>query len=200
MTELSWPVHVPVIRFGFTDRAPGRASGAKHTDKHKAKHTMKPSNLILSLTAASLLAGCASERQGEEKEESVSLAQCPPAVRQAITQYAAGSEIKKVEKGDVDGQMAYEFDLEKGGKTSEVTLLPDGQLLSTEEPVTQAEIPAAVWSTIQQQAADGKLVSMEKAVEKGKTVYEAVLEKGGKKREITVSPEGRVEGTEAVKD
>src|SRR5262249_15492125 len=137
---------------------------------------------------------------GEEKDEVVTMQQVPEKVQKAITHYASQSEIKKIEKGDVDGQMAYEFELEKGGKKSEVTLLPDGKLLSTEEEVALGDIPEAGRKTINEKAEGGKIISTEKVFEKGKTAYEAIIEKGGKKTEITVAPDGKIAATEEVKD
>jgi hypothetical protein len=132
--------------------------------------------------------------EGDEKDEAVTLAQLPEAVKAAIAPYASDSEIKKIEKGDVDGTEAYEFELEKAGKTSEVTITPAGKLLGTEEPVELADVPAAARQTIADQAAGGKLVSVEKVVEGGTTKYEAIIEKQGKQTEVVVGLDGKVGG------
>jgi hypothetical protein len=137
---------------------------------------------------------------GEENDEVIAMAQVPPRVQSTIKQYASESEIKKIEKGDVDVKMAYEFEIEKDGKKLEVTILPKGKLLSTEEEVALSDIPEAARSSINDAAAEGTLVSTEKVFEKGKTVYEAVVEKGGKKVEIAVAPNGKVVATEDVKE
>jgi uncharacterized membrane protein YkoI len=121
-------------------------------------------------------------------------------VKETIKAYATEAEIKKVEKGDVDGKIAYEFVITKSGKDSEVTIYPDGKLLGTEEIVPLSEVPDAARKTINDQAAGGKIVSTEKVVEHGKTVYEAVIEKGGKKVEVSVVPDGKLVGTKAVKE
>ena len=136
----------------------------------------------------------------EEKDEVLTMKQVPEKVQKAITNYASEAEIKKIEKGDVDGKIAYEFEIEKDGKKSEVTLLPSGKLLSTEEEVALADIPEPARKTINAQAEGGKVLSTEKVFEKGKTAYEAVIEKGGKKTEITVAPGGKLVATEAVED
>ena len=162
---------------------------------------MKLLNITLSLAAvAAIAAFTAPAFADEEKDEVVTMQQVPAKVQKAITKYATESEIKKIEKGDVDGQMAYEFEIEKDGKKSEVTLLPNGKLLSTEEEVALADIPEPARKTINEQAEGGKIISTEKVFEKGKTAYEAVIEKGGKKTEITVAPGGKLVGTEEVKD
>lgn len=161
---------------------------------------MRLKTIICSAVALTFAAGCATTSEsGNEKDEAVTLAQVPAAVQQTIKAYASEAEIKKIEKGDVDGKAAYEFEIQKGGKDSEVTILPDGQLLGTEEIISLAEVPEPARKTINDRAAGGKVDSVEKVVEKGKTVYEAVIETGGKKVELTVAPDGKLLGTEAVK-
>jgi hypothetical protein len=160
---------------------------------------MKPLQFTVSL-AAGVLLFTAHAFAGEEKDEVVTMQQVPEKVQKAITKYALETEIKKIEKGDVDGQLAYEFEIEKAGKKSEVTLLPNGKLLSTEEEVALSDIPEPARKTINAQAEGGKIISTEKVFEKGKTAYEAVIEKAGTKTEITVAPEGKLVGTEEVKE
>ena len=157
--------------------------------------------LILSIGVITFAAGCATERGegGKEADETLTMAQVPPAVKETIKAHAADTEIKKIEKGDVDGKIAYEFAITKNGRDSEVTIYPDGKLLGTEEIIPLAEVPAAARDTINSHAAGGTLVSTEKVVEHGKTVYEAIVEKGGKKTEYIVAPDGKLVGTEVVK-
>ena len=159
-----------------------------------------PRNTVSLTAVAALLAFSVPAFGGEEKDEEVTMQQVPQKVQKAITKYATESEIKKIEKGDVDGQMAYEFEIEKGGKKSEVTLLPDGKLLSTEEEIALADIPEAARKTINGKVEGGKIISTEKVFEKGETAYEAIIENGGKKTEITVAPDGKLVATEDVKD
>jgi hypothetical protein len=172
----------------------------QQTTKKQNENIMKLQKIISSLAAVAFIAGfTAPAAAAEEKDETVTLSQVPAKVQKAIVKYASETEIKKIEKGDVDGKKAYEFEIEKGGKKSEVTLLPNGKLLSTEEVVALADIPEVARKTINDQAAGGKIVSTEKVFEKGKTVYEAVIEKGSKQVEVTVATNGKVVGTEEVK-
>ena len=160
----------------------------------------KTRQIIMSLAVLAVIAGLTTPLlAAEEKDEVVPLSQVPPKVREAIKKYATEAEIKKIEKGDVDGKKAYEFEIENGGKKSEVTITPDGKLLSTEESIALEDIPEAARKTINAQAAGGKILETEKVFEKGKTVYEAVIEKGGKKIEVSVAPNGKLVGTEEIK-
>lgn len=166
---------------------------------------MKLHRIIAGVSVIGIIAGCAAlnegskEKGGAEADETVTLAQVPPAVKEAIKAYASESQISKIEKGDVDGKIAYEFAIPKNGKDLEVTIYPDGTLLGTEEVVVLSDVPAAAQMTINKQAAGNKIESVEKAVEHGVTTYEAIIDRGGKKVEVAVAPDGKLVGTEAVK-
>ena len=131
-------------------------------------------------------------KDGKDEDEAVPLAQVPPVVMAAVQSYGSAAEIKKVQKADVDGVLAFEFVIEKGGKTIEVAITPEGKVLGTEEAISLADIPAPARKTITEQATGGKVISTEKIVEGGKTSYEAVIEKSGKQSEVAVSPDGKL--------
>jgi uncharacterized membrane protein YkoI len=138
--------------------------------------------------------------KAEEKDEAVTMAQVPDAAKKAAQAYASESEIKKIEKSESEGKVAYEFEIEKAGKKSEVKFTSKGRLIATEEETPLADVPEAARNAINDRATGGRVISAEKAVEKRRTVYEAVIEKDGKKIEITVSSKGRLIDTEEVKD
>lgn len=133
----------------------------------------------------------------DEKDEVVNIAQVPAVVKATLQPFATEAEVKKVEKGDVDGTLAYEFVVERAGHKLEVAITPDGKLLGTEEIVELADLPAAVKKTIVDKSVGGRLVSVEKVVAGGKTTYEAVIEKQGKQTEIVVGLDGKVGGSES---
>lgn len=134
----------------------------------------------------------------EEKEGTVTWSQVPAAAQQTIKQHAPETAIKKIEKDEEDGKVAYEFQIIQGGKKSEITVAADGKLLSVEEEVALADVPVAVRQTIEAQAAGGKAGTLEKVTEDGETTFEAKVQKGGKRLEITVTPDGKLTRTEDV--
>ena len=138
--------------------------------------------------------------EAAEAAEKITMDKVPAAVQQAIKAYASESEIKAIENGDVDGTKVIEFDIEKNGRKSEIAFRPNGKLFSTEEQVTMAELPEAVRKTINEKGAGGTIGTPEKVVQEGKTSYEVIIEKDGKKTEFMISPAGKVTGTEAVKE
>jgi hypothetical protein len=100
----------------------------------------------------------------------------------------------------VDGTKVIEFDIEKNGKKSEVAFRPNGKLFSTEEEVELKDCPEAVQKAIAEKSQGAKAGSPEKVVQEGKTSYEVVVEKDGKKIEYTISPKGKIVDQEEVKE
>lgn len=156
--------------------------------------------LILSIAVAVIATGIAvaamPQAKQEEKDPILKLSQVPQKVQQTIKTYASEAEIKQITMGDVDGTKAYEVEIEKGGRKSEVAITPDGKVLSTEEIIPLEEVPAAARQAINAKAAGGKVVSTEKVVENGKTAFEAVIEKGGKQSMFSVAADGKIVGSE----
>jgi uncharacterized protein YxeA len=161
---------------------------------------MKMMRIVLSVAFLTIVMGFAartwSQAKQEENDQVLKMSQVPAKVQQAIKTYATETEIKKITKGDVDGTAAYEFEIEKGGRKSEVAITPAGKVLTTEEEIPVSEVPEAARKVISAQAAGGKIISTEKVFEDGKTAFDAVIEKGGKQSEISVAPDGKIVGSE----
>ncbi len=89
--------------------------------------------------------------------------------------------MKEGGKGDDDGTQVYEFQVEQGAKKFEVSITAKGAFFGTEEEIKLADVPDKARATINKTATGGKIVSVEKALDKNKkTTYEALIEKGGK--------------------
>ena len=142
----------------------------------------------------------AKKAEPAEAEVKITMDKVPAAVQKAVKAYASESEIKGIEDGDVDGTKVIEFDIEKNGKKSEIAFRPNGELFSTEAEIALADAPEGVQKFIAEKSKGGKAGAPEKVVQEGKTSYEVVIEKDGKKIEYTLSPEGKVTGKEAVKE
>ena len=143
---------------------------------------MKINRVITYLAVVTIGAGLTWLAYGEgEKEKIVSWLQVPAAAQQTLKQHAPETAIQKIEKDDEDGKISYEFQIVQGGKKSEITVTPDGKLLSTEEIVALADVPAAVRQALETQATGGKMGIVEKVTEDGKTTFEVKVEKDGKK-------------------
>jgi uncharacterized membrane protein YkoI len=163
----------------------------------KNKHII---GIIIGAAAIAVITGCAALKEsGADKDEAVSLSAVPAAVKQTLAQYATEADVKTVALADQDGTKVYEFDLVQGAKKSELTIAPNGKFMGTEEDVEFSTLPSAAQATLTAKAEGGKLVSFEKAVDENhRTLYEGVVDKGGKKTEYAVDADGKIVTTEAV--
>lgn len=159
---------------------------------------MKSKTIIRNLAALVCVTGFTATALAAETEDKTTMDKVPAAVQEAVKAYATAAEIKGIENSDVDGTKVIEFDVEKGGKTSEVAFRPDGKLFSTEESVALADVPEAVQKVIAKKSKGAKAETPDKVVQEGKTTYEVVIEKAGKKTEYTISPEGKIVDKEEV--
>jgi uncharacterized membrane protein YkoI len=136
--------------------------------------------------------GKAEEKAGE-KDEVVSLSQAPAAVQATIKAQAGDGKIGKIVKGMDNGKTVYEATITKGSKTTDISVDPDGKLLSSEEMTSLKDVPTAVRKTIQAQAGTGEIKTVEKVTVDGKVTYEALVTKDGKDVEIAVTPDGKLQ-------
>jgi len=60
-----------------------------------------------------------------------------------------------------------------------------------EQTVKMSDLPAAVQTTIKDEAGDNEIEKIEKKTEDGQTVYEAVVNKSGKEWSIEVNEQGK---------
>ena len=157
-------------------------------------NTVIKNTAVLALAVAFVTTALA----GDEKEVKITMDKVPAAVQQAVKAHATDAQIKGIEASDVDGTKVIEFDIEKDGKASEIAFRPDGKLFSTEEEVALTDCPEAVQKTIAKISKDATAGKPEKVVQEGKTSYEIVIEKGGKKVEYTISSKGKVTDKEEV--
>ena len=97
-------------------------------------------------------------------------------------------------------QGVYEVELVKDGKQSDVSVSPEGKLISVEEKVEFDAIPAAAQTTLKEKAGKGKIGKCEKITADGKVTFEAVVHKGKKVIEYTVAEDGKFVKDEDVTD
>jgi uncharacterized membrane protein YkoI len=163
---------------------------------------MKRSLLLLALTVAVLttvasLATAASKarQQGEaqDSEKRVKMKDLPAAVQQTVREQSKGAVIRGLAQETENGVTNYEVELKVNGHNKDVLIAPSGEVVEIEEQVALASLPAAVKTTIAQNAGKGRIVSVE-SITKGTSVvsYEAHVRGAGKSREIKVSAEGQL--------
>jgi hypothetical protein len=135
----------------------------------------------------------AHEQKDEEggKEETITLAQAPDAVRTAIAKMSGMGDVKKVERITEDESTSFEIGFELNGAKSSVTMSAHGEVMELEKPA--GELPRAVSEAIAEEMKGAKVLHAE-AVQS--SFYEVVVEKNGKKHEVKVFANGHIQGGE----
>jgi hypothetical protein len=133
----------------------------------------------------------ANHEQDEEdaKEETITMAQAPEAVRSAFAKMPPMGDVKKVERITDEDTVAYEISTEMNGKKASVTLTERGEVMEIEK--TAGELPKAVTNAIAEEMKGAKVVSSEMVQV---TFYEVVVERDGKKHEVKISANGHIQG------
>ena len=142
------------------------------------------SALIL-LTAVTALA--------QDSETKVKMKDLPPAVQAAVKQQSEGATLRGLAKEVEKGKTFYEAELKVNGHNKDVLMDPDGKVVSIEEEVPLASVPAAVKAEIEKQAGKRKILFVESVTKDGAIAYyEAHVKSGVKSKEIKVGTDGKL--------
>ena len=126
------------------------------------------------------------------QEEKVTLDQVPAAVRKTLERECKGATIRDITK-EVEGEKTlYDFEVTREGRQFEFDIAANGEVLSREEQVELKQLPPAVRQTIERASKGGKLGTIMKGNEQGKTSYEAEITIKGKMTEIAVADNGKL--------
>jgi uncharacterized membrane protein YkoI len=139
------------------------------------------------LPVAAVLAGLALAY-----DEPVRMSDLPPAVRQTMERETRGASVHKLSRETENGRVYYEAEMTANGLPKEVVVDGAGAVVKVEEKTRLENIPQAARNTIEQHAAGGQVVDVERKTRYGRTVYEAKVIKAGEDFEVKVTPEGRL--------
>jgi hypothetical protein len=128
-------------------------------------------------------------------EQEMKFNDCPAPVRKTLLAESKGVKIETVTKEDVEDETIYWADVAVSGKMYAIGVLEDGTLTEMNLAVDDDEIafdrcPADVQSTFRREAFGVKIESVGKDIKYGVTIYEVVVEHGGKSFEIVVADDG----------
>lgn len=98
--------------------------------------------------------------------------------------------IKNVTKEQADGKDVYEVESMDGTQARDLLYYPDGALVSLEETIDEATLPAAVVNAITARYPTATLGRCERLIEKGVTSFEILL-KGAPVAEVELTPQGK---------
>jgi uncharacterized membrane protein YkoI len=125
-----------------------------------------------------------------DSEKKVKMKDLPAAVQQAVKEQSKGATLKGLTTDVDDGQTLYEAELSVDGHGKDVSFDAFGKVVSVEEEVVLASLPAAARSAVEKAVGTGKLQKIESVNENGKSLYEAAISKDGKSSEVKIDANG----------
>lgn len=151
--------------------------------------------LIGSMAGLSLLTlAVLAVRAEDDKEEKIPLGKLPKAVVDAVKAKYEGATLVSAEKEKADGKLVYEVNLKHKGHVIEVTVTPEGKIVSVEKVITVKDLPEAVADALKQKYPKATVKKVEEISKDDKiTAYEVLLVTDGKKTlEVKFDPKGKV--------
>jgi uncharacterized membrane protein YkoI len=117
----------------------------------------------------------------------------PAAVQQAVKEQIKDATLVGLSKEVEKGKTTYEAETKVKGKSRDIEFDSKGAVLSIEQEVDMASIPAAAKAAIEQKTAGGTIKKVESVTSGTAVRYEAAVKtKAGKNIEIAVNADGSV--------
>ncbi|MBL8186642.1 MAG: hypothetical protein JNK38_01470 [Acidobacteria bacterium] len=129
--------------------------------------------------------------QAQETERKVFMKDLPAPVQATVKEVSKGAKLRGLAMETENGKTYYEAELLVKGHSKDVTIDPDGKIVTVEEQVPLASVPAGAKAEILKQAGKSKILLVESITENNVIVaYEAHVKTAGKMSEIKVDPNG----------
>jgi hypothetical protein len=151
--------------------------------------------VALAIMAAAVARAADEKKEEDDKAVKVKEADVPAAVMATVKKHFPKARIERIEKETEDGKVLYDFEMRDGGTKWEADIQDDGTLIETEKEIKAKDAPEAVTKAIEEKYPKAKIHEvMAKMKGEDKTVheYEVVMKDGGKEKEVTVSPDGKI--------
>lgn len=129
------------------------------------------------------------EQPGGESERQVKESEVPAAALAALKKQAGGNALTEFAEEIEHGHKFYEGTYKSAGGSVDVLVTESGDLVEIEESIAAEQVPGGVRSAVEKEAGKDAKISYEK---KTMIVYEAHFKKGDRKREVLMTPDGRV--------
>lgn len=129
----------------------------------------------------------------QDSEKKVNMKGLPPAVQATVKQQSEGATLRGLAKEVENGKTFYEAELKVNGHTKDVLMDADGKVVSIEEEIPLASVPAAIKAEIEKQAGKRKIQFVESVTKDGAIAYyEAHVKSGLRSKEIKVGTDGKL--------
>ena len=147
--------------------------------------------LAASFVATVLAAGPGSAQEPAPTETKETLESLPPAVRKAVEEQSRGATLRGVAREVKDGVTLFEVETTVNGRTRDLMLDLQGQVVSVEEETTLGEIPEPARAAILRAVGTGKLVLVERVTKGATTFFEGHIDRGRGLSEVKVDARGQ---------
>ena len=127
----------------------------------------------------------------EAKEQKLKLKDVPPPVVAAAAKAYPHAKIREWAKETEVGKTQYEASMVDGATKRDVLFAPDGTVVSVEEMIPLAELPAAVKDAVKAKYPQGVIHTAEK-ITGGKEVQYEIGLKHAAKKEVVLTADGKV--------
>jgi hypothetical protein len=143
------------------------------------------------------------EKSGEAKEEGgqkLQIKDLPPAVQRTVQEQTKGATIVGISAEKEGGKTIYELETKVNGRSRDMLIDASGKVTELEEQADIESLPPAVQAEVKKSLGQGKVDTFEAVTKNGVfSGYEAVVERGGKKVEVSLGPDGKVPPPKAKK-
>jgi len=123
------------------------------------------------------------------KEREIKESDLPKAALDALRKLAGDAKFTEIEEEVEHGAKFYEAEWNGPHGKMEATVTESGDLVETEEIVSESSVPKAVLAAARKKAGDKTALKIEK---KMVVYYEIEFKSGDKHHEITISPAGQI--------
>lgn len=126
------------------------------------------------------------------QQKRISQGQLPPLVQTAVAQEGKGAVIRGLLVEKEQGSKVYEVELVKDGRSKDVSMDANGNVLQVEEEISMDSLPIAAQQGLVLATGEGVIDKIESLTRRGAIVaYEAVVKTGAKWSKIFIGPEGK---------
>jgi|SRR5437667_6248426 len=148
------------------------------------KQSIKLSAALIAIALAACSIAVAQERKLKRE-------QLPPAVEKTVAKESQGATINGFATEVENGKRLYEVELTVDGRSKDISMDRNGNIVEVEAEVTMDSLPAAVQEALRKAAGAGTIGKIESLTKRGElTAYEAHVKTGAKRSEIQVGPKG----------
>jgi uncharacterized membrane protein YkoI len=132
-------------------------------------------------------------RADEEKEGKVALDKVPQAVLKAVKDKFKGAELVSAATEKDEGKLIYEIVIKHEGHSIDVSVTPDGKIVSAEKTIAVKDLPKEVAEALDSKYARAKIKRVEEIAEGDKVSYEVLLVTADNQTvEVVFDPKGKV--------